>query len=61
MVLHDIPSGAMAHLEKFLSRAREAGAQFVQEFPPECMPLDGGVATPKLADYVTDEAARAAA
>lgn len=61
MVLHDIPSGAMAHLETFLCRAREAGGEFVQEFPPQCMPLGAGVATPQLADYVTDEAARAAA
>jgi peptidoglycan/xylan/chitin deacetylase (PgdA/CDA1 family) len=60
MVLHDIPSGAMAHLETFLRQAREAGAQFVQEFPPQCVPLDAGVAAPQLADYVTGEAARAA-
>jgi peptidoglycan-N-acetylglucosamine deacetylase len=61
MVLHDIPGGAMAHLERFLRLARDAGAQFMQEFPPECVPLNVGVATPQLADYVTDEAARAAA
>ena len=28
MVLHDLPSGAMDHLERFLDRAAEAGARF---------------------------------
>jgi peptidoglycan/xylan/chitin deacetylase (PgdA/CDA1 family) len=61
MVLHDIPSGAMVHLQGFLQRAREAGAQFMQEFPLDCVPLRAGVATPMLANYVTDQARRAVA
>ena len=52
MVLHDLPSGAMAHLERFIGEARAAGATFVQEFPPDCMPLCAGVATDELANYV---------
>jgi peptidoglycan/xylan/chitin deacetylase (PgdA/CDA1 family) len=36
LVLHDIPSGAMEHLEDFIVRAREAGATFRQEFPEAC-------------------------
>ncbi len=53
MVLHDIPGGAMAHLEGFLQLARDAGARFMQEFPPDCVPLQAGVAAPALPDYVT--------
>lgn len=60
-VLHDLPSGAMAHLESFIERARALGAQFVQEFPPECVPLRAGVATPALAQFVAEKDLPAAA
>jgi peptidoglycan/xylan/chitin deacetylase (PgdA/CDA1 family) len=36
LVLHDIPSGAMDHLEEFIVRARGAGATFRQAFPTSC-------------------------
>jgi len=39
MVLHDLPTGAMRHLARFIDLARAAGAQFRQNFPPECVPL----------------------
>lgn len=39
MVLHDLPFGAMRHLDKFLDRAKEAGVTFRQEFPPDCVPI----------------------
>jgi len=39
IVLHDVPSGAMDHLPKFLDRAADAGAEFVQGFPPETTPI----------------------
>lgn len=55
MVLHDIPSGAMAHLEDFIVQAKALGAQFVQEFPPECVPMNAGVATPVLAGCVAQD------
>lgn len=42
MVLHDLPTGAMRHLERFIGRAREAGARFRQDFPPECVPIVRG-------------------
>ena len=61
MVLHDLPGGAMDHLESFIEQARALGAQFVQEFPPECMPLKRGVATPQLSNYVAAKDLRAAA
>jgi peptidoglycan-N-acetylglucosamine deacetylase len=47
MVLHDLPTGAMRHLARFIDLARDAGAQFRQDFPPDCVPLLRG--TPVLA------------
>jgi peptidoglycan/xylan/chitin deacetylase (PgdA/CDA1 family) len=38
VALHDIPSGAMAHLECFLTRLRAEGFEFTQDFPPDCLP-----------------------
>jgi peptidoglycan/xylan/chitin deacetylase (PgdA/CDA1 family) len=52
LVLHDIPTGAMAHLEEFIVRLERAGFEFTQEFPPDCVPiLDGKVVLP-LDGYV---------
>ena len=51
LVLHDLPNGAMRHLEPFLRRLRAAGATFAQEFPPDCVPMRRGVATPQLRDW----------
>jgi peptidoglycan/xylan/chitin deacetylase (PgdA/CDA1 family) len=42
MVLHDLPNGAMRHLDSFLRKLREDGHQLTQEFPPECTPIVGG-------------------
>lgn len=42
VVLHDIPSGAMLHLDDFLSRLESEGAEFTQEFPPDCTPIVNG-------------------
>lgn len=60
MVLHDLPTGAMNHLESFIERAKGLGAQFVQEFPPECVPLKRGVAAPNLSGYVAEKDLRVA-
>jgi hypothetical protein len=60
MVLHDLPSGAMVHLESFIEQAKALGAQFVQEFPPQCVPLRAGQATPALDDYVAKDLRAAA-
>jgi peptidoglycan/xylan/chitin deacetylase (PgdA/CDA1 family) len=52
LVLHDLPTGAMAHLDGFLARLRREGFELTQDFPPDCMPiLDGEVVLP-LAPYV---------
>jgi peptidoglycan-N-acetylglucosamine deacetylase len=42
IVLHDLPTGAMAHLGEFLDRAEAAGARFHQDFPPDCLPIRQG-------------------
>jgi peptidoglycan-N-acetylglucosamine deacetylase len=53
VVLHDLPNGAMAHLEEFITRLENEGFEFTQEFPPDCVPiLDGQVVLP-LEPYVT--------
>jgi len=53
IVLHDLPNGAMAHLDEFITRLENEGVEFVQEFPPDCVPLvDGQVVLP-LEPYVS--------
>ena len=42
MVLHDIPSGAMRHLDRFLGLVADRGGRIRQEFPPDCMPMVEG-------------------
>jgi peptidoglycan/xylan/chitin deacetylase (PgdA/CDA1 family) len=47
LVLHDLPTGAMAHLEEFITRLEHLGVEITQEFPPDCVPiLDGKVVLP---------------
>jgi peptidoglycan/xylan/chitin deacetylase (PgdA/CDA1 family) len=44
VVVHDLPTGAMANLEEFIVQARLQGYTFVQEFPDSCMPMLQGKA-----------------
>jgi peptidoglycan/xylan/chitin deacetylase (PgdA/CDA1 family) len=53
MVLHDIPSGAMRHLDRFLADVRHCGGRFRQDFPPSCVPITAGRVTGPLADFTT--------
>jgi len=53
MVLHDLPTGAMRHLDRFLVEAKRRGARLRQEYPQACMPITRGRATGPLADFVT--------
>lgn len=48
MVLHDLPTGAMAHLERFLDLVAERGGRIRQEFPPLCLPIVAGAAVGPL-------------
>jgi peptidoglycan-N-acetylglucosamine deacetylase len=54
MVLHDLPTGAMRHLARFLDRAEAAGARFRQDFPPDCVPIRRGKRILPIDDYVSD-------
>ncbi len=45
VVLHDLPTGAMDHLPRFLDGLLELGADIVQDFPPSCIPLRAGYLT----------------
>jgi peptidoglycan/xylan/chitin deacetylase (PgdA/CDA1 family) len=52
LVLHDLPSGAMAHLPSFLDRAVDEGACFSRDFPASCVVLERGVPRDTLDAYV---------
>jgi peptidoglycan/xylan/chitin deacetylase (PgdA/CDA1 family) len=43
VAVHDLPTGAMDRLPDLLDRLDEMGADVVQEFPDECVPLRRGV------------------
>jgi hypothetical protein len=53
VVLHDIATGAMAHLERFIERALASGAEFRQAFPDECVLIRDGQPARSLDAYVT--------
>lgn len=59
MVLHDLPTGAMRHLARFIDSAMEAGARFRQDFPPECVPIRRGELLLPIDDYVSNFAEQA--
>jgi peptidoglycan/xylan/chitin deacetylase (PgdA/CDA1 family) len=52
VVLHDLPTGAMAHLPSFLERAMYDGAHFSSDFPQSCVVLERGVPRGALDAYV---------
>lgn len=54
MVLHDLPTGAMNHLERFLDSAMAAGACFRQDFPPDCVPIRDGVVVLPIDQYTSE-------
>ncbi len=59
IVVHDLPTGAMAHLEGFIDRVRDAGGAFRQDFPEDCVPLRRGRVTGDFAACVTETAGAA--
>ena len=52
VVLHDLPTGAMAHLPRLLDVLAAADTEIVQDFPDTCVPIRRGVPT---ASYATLE------
>jgi len=59
IVLHDLPTGAMRHLEAFLDAAEEQGARWVRELPESCVPMVRGEVTGTLEGLVSDVGSRA--
>ncbi|MEP7353253.1 MAG: polysaccharide deacetylase family protein [Acidobacteriota bacterium] len=47
MVLHDQPSGAMKHLDRFLTALKDANVPIAQEYPDDCVPMrEGRIVSP---------------
>lgn len=53
LVLHDLPTGAMGELDRFIGLALDRGARFRQDFPQGCVPLEQGKVVGPLAAYVS--------
>jgi hypothetical protein len=58
MVLHDVRSDAMRHLDHFLAEVQERGGRLRQEFPGSCLPITCGRITGPLADFVNSASER---
>lgn len=54
MVLHDLPTGALRHLDRFIRAAADQGARFRQDFPPSCVPIFAGHVAGPLDNYIAD-------
>ncbi len=56
VVVHDLPTGAMSSLGTFISKARDAGAELVNEFPESLTPLWQGAERWNMRDrgYLSD-------
>jgi len=54
MVLHDLPTGAMRHLDRFLGLVGERGGRVRQEFPPDCLPMIEGRLVQPMDAYLAD-------
>ncbi len=52
MVIHDLPTGAMRHLDAFIGKALDAGGRIRQDFPPDCTPIVDGAIVRPIEDYV---------
>ena len=54
MVLHDLPTGAMRHLDRFLGLVAQRGGRVRQDFPPDCMPMIDGRLVQPMDLYLAD-------
>jgi len=57
IVLHDLPTGAMKQLDRFLGLAKDRGARFQQDFPVACVPIERGRLVREVEPYITENAA----
>ncbi|MBX6746872.1 MAG: polysaccharide deacetylase family protein [Acetobacteraceae bacterium] len=55
MVLHDLPNGAMRHLDRVLGLLSDTGTRFLAEPPEICLPIRAGRAMPGLERYVSED------
>lgn len=56
VVLHDLPTGAMVHLDRFIATAKDRGASFQQDFPADCVPIEQGRQVGSVEPYLTEAA-----
>jgi len=54
VVLHDLPTGAMHHLDRFIGAALDRGAIFRQEFPASCVPIECGRRIGPIELYISE-------
>lgn len=54
IVLHDLPTGAMVDLDRFIRTAKDRGATFQQDFPKSCVLLDRGRPALPMEPYVAE-------
>ncbi len=52
VVLHDVPTGAMAALPRFVERVLADGVAIVPELPPACVPIRNGEVVAPLESYL---------
>jgi peptidoglycan/xylan/chitin deacetylase (PgdA/CDA1 family) len=57
VVLHDTPTGAMSHLDRFIQSLRHEGMEFTQEYLPECLPIVEGKIVGPIDQYVSESPA----
>jgi peptidoglycan-N-acetylglucosamine deacetylase len=53
LVLHDLDTGAMKHLDEFIGRLLAQGLEVVQDFPSDCVPLRAGEVVLPMQDYIS--------
>jgi peptidoglycan/xylan/chitin deacetylase (PgdA/CDA1 family) len=53
VVLHDMPTGAMKQLPRFLEAALRSGTEIVQDLPTVCVPITRGAVTGNLDGLVS--------
>lgn len=56
LVLHDLSTGAMRHLDRFILAARDRGAVFRQDYPADCVPIERGRLLRPIDSYLNQAA-----
>ncbi|MBI1201260.1 MAG: polysaccharide deacetylase family protein [Rhodopseudomonas sp.] len=58
VVLHDLSTGAMRNLDRFIGLALDRGATFQQDFPGDCVPVECGRIVEPIDTYLTETVTR---